>query len=175
VALTVGIATLLFDETGRARAGRETARAGVTAHRPAGPGGGQAARVSAAGPAEAVAPVARVPEVSGVAGAPGASSPAAAGALDLEGHHLLSEGRYPAAIDDLMRAIRASGRSLDGCMEPTSESCLTFAYALYDLGRALRLDDNPAAALPILTERLRIDNQRQVVQHELELARGAGT
>ena len=28
--------------------------------------------------------------------------------------------------------------------------CLTYAYALYDLGRALRLSGDPAAAVPIL-------------------------
>lgn len=43
-----------------------------------------------------------------------------------------------------------------------------------DLGRALRLDGESGAAVQILSERLRIDNQRPVVQHELDLARGAG-
>ena len=28
--------------------------------------------------------------------------------------------------------------------------CLTYAYALYDLGRALRLSGDPTAAVPIL-------------------------
>ena len=56
-------------------------------------------------------------------------------------------------------------------MEPSSETCLTFAYALYDLGRALRLDGQASAAIPVLSRRLRIDNQRAVVERELELAR----
>jgi len=68
--------------------------------------------------------------------------------------------------------VRASGQSLGACMEPTTEACLTFAYALYDLGRALRLNGQAAAAVPVLSRRLRIDNQRSVVQHELELAQG---
>jgi hypothetical protein len=51
--------------------------------------------------------------------------------------------------------------------------CLTYAYALYDLGRALLLDGDPRAALGVLSERLQIDNQRATVQEQLELARAA--
>lgn len=69
--------------------------------------------------------------------------------------------------------VRGSGGSLSRCMEPTGEACLTYAYALYDLGRALQLDGDPAAATPILSERLRIDSQRETVQQELDLARAA--
>jgi hypothetical protein len=94
--------------------------------------------------------------------------------LDLEGHQLLGEGRYPAAVDRLLGALHASGESLTRCTQPTTGSCLTFAYALYDLGRALRLSGDAGAAIPILSRRLRINNQRSVVQHELDLARGAG-
>jgi tetratricopeptide (TPR) repeat protein len=100
-------------------------------------------------------------------------SPATASKLDLEGHRLLAEGRYAAAIDVLQGALRASGQSPARCAQPTTEACLTFAYALYDLGRALRLNGNPRAAIPVLNRRLGIDNQRSVVRHELELARGA--
>jgi len=74
---------------------------------------------------------------------------------------------------DLRTAIQASGGSLSRCAEPTSEACLTYAYALYDLGRALQLEGDPAAAIPILSERLRIDNQRETVRQELDVARGA--
>lgn len=102
-------------------------------------------------------------------------SPAGAAALEAEGHQLLAVGRFAVAIGDLRSAIQASGGSLSRCAEPTSEVCLTFAYALYDLGRALQLDGNAAAAIPILSERLRIDNQRATVQQELNLARGAKT
>jgi hypothetical protein len=173
IVLTVGIASLLFDDPGRARAVHNAAHAGTAGYRPAGMGGRRAPRVAAAAVGGGTAPSAR-PVASAVAGALGPSSPAVAGALDLEGHRLLSDGRYAAAIGDLTGAIRASGQSLAGCMQPTSESCLTFADALYDLGRALRLEGESGAAVQILSERLRIDNQRPVVQHELDLARGAG-
>jgi hypothetical protein len=100
-------------------------------------------------------------------------SPDAAVALEAQGHQLLSDGSYATAIGSLLVAIRDSGQSLVGCIEPASESCLTFAYALYDLGRALRLEGRDFEAVAVLSERLRIDNQRSTVQHELELARGA--
>jgi hypothetical protein len=100
-------------------------------------------------------------------------SPADAEALEAQGHQLLAQGSYASAIQRLSAAIGASGQSLAGCTEPASEACLTFAYALYDLGRALRLEGHHVEAIAILSERLRIDNQRPTVQHELELARGA--
>ena len=71
----------------------------------------------------------------------------------------------------LREALRASGGSGTRCAEPTSEACLTFAYALYDLGSALRLEGDPHAAIPILSERLQINNQRAAVQEQLDLAR----
>jgi len=117
--------------------------------------------------ADSAAPSAAKPK------SPVAASPAAAGEFEAEGHQLLTSGRYGAAIEDLRNAIEASGGSLARCSQPTTEACLTYAYALYDLGRALRLDGDPAAAIPVLSERLRIDNQREVVAQELELARRA--
>ena len=49
--------------------------------------------------------------------------------------------------------------------------CLTYAYALYDLGRAVRLSGESQAAVPILERRLQIDNQRWIVDAELHLGR----
>jgi tetratricopeptide (TPR) repeat protein len=99
------------------------------------------------------------------------SSPAAAAQLQAEGHQLLGQARYSGAVSHLRAALAASGQSLNRCAEPASQACLTYAYALYDLGRALRLDGHPTAAVPVLTERLQIDNQRPTVQYELGLAR----
>jgi serine/threonine-protein kinase len=56
---------------------------------------------------------------------------------------------------------------------PGGTSDLSYAYALYDLGNALRLAGRPADAIPVLEERLKIDNQRDVVQRELDAARAA--
>jgi tetratricopeptide (TPR) repeat protein len=146
---------------------------------------GALASARAAAPAHAVggaaAPAAPAdsavaPPVAGGAAAPAAparTAPASAQALEAEGHELLDQRSYASAIADLLGAIRSSHQSLDGCIEPASEACLTFAYALYDLGRALRLEGHQSQAIAILSERLRIDNQRETVQRELERARGA--
>jgi hypothetical protein len=100
-------------------------------------------------------------------------SPAIAVSLEAEGHQLLAEGSYPSAAAKLASAVRASRQSLARCREPASDACLTFAYALYDLGRALRLEGHRAEAVAVLNDRLSIDNQRETVQRELDLARGA--
>jgi hypothetical protein len=91
--------------------------------------------------------------------------------LQSEGHQLLDEGRYAAAASDLRAAIAASDGSPGRCQEPSSEACLAYAYALYDLGRALQAQHNPGAAVPILNKRLRIDNQRSTVLAQLNSAR----
>jgi len=98
-------------------------------------------------------------------------SPALATELEAQGHDLLQAGDYGAAVPVLKRAVLATGENLGACLEPTSSTCLTYAYALYDLGRAVRLGGAPQAAVPILERRLQIDNQRWVVSDELQLAR----
>ena len=98
-------------------------------------------------------------------------SPVLAAQLEARGHALLEGGQFAGAISVLKRAVAATGEKLESCLEPSSETCLTYAYALYDLGRALRLDRHPGTAVPILEQRLQIDNQRPAVQTELELAR----
>ncbi len=98
-------------------------------------------------------------------------SPALATQLEAQGHALLAGGEYVSAIPVLRRALAATGEQTNACLEPASESCLTYAYALYDLGRALALSGNSAAAVPILEARLQIDNQRPIVAAELQLAR----
>jgi hypothetical protein len=98
-------------------------------------------------------------------------SEALATELEARGHGLLESGRYADAAPVLRRALAATGERLGACLEPASGNCLTYAYALYDLGRALRLSGDAAAAVPILERRLQIDNQRPTVEAELELAR----
>jgi hypothetical protein len=116
---------------------------------------------AAAGTASAAAPA------STTASAPSttaASSPASASAeaLQAQGHQELAAGSYSQAISSLQQALHAA--------DPSS---LTYAYALYDLGRALTLSGDPQAAIPILEQRLRIPNQTAVVQQALDEARRA--
>jgi tetratricopeptide (TPR) repeat protein len=48
---------------------------------------------------------------------------------------------------------------------------IDYAYALYNLGHALRLVGRPEEAIPILEERLQIPNQVPTVRQELAAAR----
>lgn len=98
-------------------------------------------------------------------------SPALATQFEAQGHDLLQSGQYSDAVAILERALAATGMHLSDCLEPANETCLTYAYALYDLGRALELKGDPGAALPVLEQRLQIDNQRDVVAAELERVR----
>jgi tetratricopeptide (TPR) repeat protein len=90
--------------------------------------------------------------------APASSSDPAA--MEAQAHNLISQGKYDEAIA-LDRQVVAQGPG----------SGLTYVYALYDLGHALRLAGRSQEAIPILKERMKIDNQRDVVKAELKQAR----
>jgi serine/threonine-protein kinase len=79
--------------------------------------------------------------------------------LNDEGYSLIQQGRPEEAIPLLQQAVDS--------LDPSS---ITYAYALFNLGNALRLAGRPEEAIPILEERLQIPNQRGVVKQELELA-----
>lgn len=79
--------------------------------------------------------------------------------LEQQGHQLMVGGQYHRAIPVLKKAVASAPRS-----------SLTYAYALFDLGRSLRLAGDPRAAVPILWQRLQIPNQTDVVRNELALA-----
>jgi serine/threonine-protein kinase len=101
---------------------------------------------------------------------PPAPAPTGADALEAQGHQLMLGGNYNTAIPVLRQAVSAA-----------TPASLTYAYALYDLGRSLRLAGDPRAAVPILWRRLQIPNQTGVVRSELTLAlralgqKGGGT
>jgi serine/threonine protein kinase len=84
--------------------------------------------------------------------------------LNQQGFDLINAGRYNEAVPLLKRAV--SGY-------PQDSTELNYAYALYNLGRALRLAGKPAEAIPYLQRRLGFDNQRDVVRRELAAARAA--
>jgi serine/threonine protein kinase len=91
-------------------------------------------------------------------------APAAGGGdpaqMQLQAHNLINQGKYDEAIA-LDKQVVAQG----------SGTGLTYAYALYDLGHALRLAGRPDEAIPILEQRMKINNQRDVVKAELEQAK----
>jgi hypothetical protein len=98
-------------------------------------------------------------------------SPQLAVQLEGRGHELLQTGQYTQATRLLTQAAAATGENLANCLQPVSESCLTYAYALYDLGQSLALGGRPAQAVPVLERRLQIDNQRPTVASALARAR----
>jgi tetratricopeptide (TPR) repeat protein len=85
--------------------------------------------------------------------------PPTADTLEARGHQLMADGNYTAAIATLREAVQAA--------DPGS---LTYAYALFDLGRSLRLAGDPKAAVTVLYQRLQIPNQTGVVRQQLQLA-----
>jgi hypothetical protein len=123
-------------------------------------------------------PIHRALRARGAHRAGGATVPVSellAAQLEARGHQALVEGDYGAAIPQLRRALAASGESVQGCLQPTSEACLTYAYALFDLGHALALQGHGAAALRVLESRLRIANQQPTVAGEIAKVRaGSG-
>jgi serine/threonine-protein kinase len=82
--------------------------------------------------------------------------------LNDQGYALMRQERYDEAIPLLERAVAAY---------PEGSQELTYAYALYNLGRSLRLAGRPDEAIPILERRLEIPNQTETVQRELDAAR----
>jgi eukaryotic-like serine/threonine-protein kinase len=92
---------------------------------------------------------------------PPADEPASGTDLNAQGFELMNAGRYDEAIPILQQAVDALSGS----------GGLDYAYALYNLGRSLRLAGRPDEAIPILEQRLAIPNQRGVVKRELEAAR----
>jgi eukaryotic-like serine/threonine-protein kinase len=90
------------------------------------------------------------------------SDPAEGARLNQEGFDLIQQGQPEAAVPVLERAVSAF---------PEGTSDLNYAYALFNLGQALRLSGRPEEAIPVLEERAKIDNQRETVMAELTLAR----
>ena len=86
-------------------------------------------------------------------------------ALNDKGFALIGQGKASDAVAPLqssVEAFRAQGRKGD----------IGYAYALYNLGNALRLSGRPADAIPFLEERLQVSSyKRGIVRKELETAR----
>jgi tetratricopeptide (TPR) repeat protein len=99
--------------------------------------------------------VADTSSASSEAGATGAQ-------LNDEGYSLIQQGRYAEAIPVLRRAVASF---------PRGTTDIDYAYALFNLGHALRMDGRPGQAIPILERRLQIPDQTATVQRELDAAR----
>jgi serine/threonine protein kinase len=94
---------------------------------------------------------------------PAPSSSSADGvSLNAQGFALINEGRPAEAVPILRQAVGSF---------PEGSTDINYAYALYNLGNALRLSGHPDEAVPVLEERLRIPDQRATVAAELARAR----
>jgi tRNA A-37 threonylcarbamoyl transferase component Bud32/tetratricopeptide (TPR) repeat protein len=111
------------------------------------------------------APATEPPPAGGVPVPSGAGGPAVAERLHLDGHAALEAGDYERAIELNTRAIEAFPEGT------TWQTDMNHAYALYSLGRALRLADRPGEAIPVLEARLQVPDQTATVQRELDKAR----
>jgi serine/threonine-protein kinase len=107
--------------------------------------------------AAASVPAASVPEPSGGDAELGSS-------LNEQGYAMIQAGEYEAAVPVLEEAVSAFPA---GTEEPA------YAYALFNLGNALRLSGRPEEAIPVLERRLEIPNQTGTVERELAAARAA--
>ena|GEM_PF-844882 len=83
-------------------------------------------------------------------------------ALNEQGYAMIQAGEYEAAVPVLEEAVASY---------PEGSEDLGYAYALFNLGDALRLSGRPEEAIPILEQRLQIPNQTSTVEQELEAAR----
>jgi eukaryotic-like serine/threonine-protein kinase len=159
-ALLIGGAWLAFSD-GSDKSGNETGGGRQAADR--GQSGGPSTSSAAATPATpttdtAVAPAEAAPPTS-------ASDPSTAGAqLNDEGYSLIQQGHYAEAVPVLRKAVGSF---------PQGTTDINYAYALFNLGHALRMAGSPEEAIPILEQRLEIPDQTQTVQAELDAARAA--
>ena len=145
--------------------GSEEGRKGATAAKQA-----KAKKATASKPEkQAEAPAEEAPAAEAPVEEPPAAVPASSEAdpsrgaeLNEQGYSLIQAGEYEAAVPVLEEAVGAF---------PEGSEDLAYAYALFNLGNALRLSGDPEAAIPILEQRLAIPNQTATVEEELEAAR----
>jgi eukaryotic-like serine/threonine-protein kinase len=92
----------------------------------------------------------------------GSYDPARGAALNDEGFNLMNQGQYDEAVAKLQEAVDSF---------PPGTDDINYAYALFNLGKALRLSGRPDKAIPILEQRLQIQNQTETVKAELTQAK----
>jgi eukaryotic-like serine/threonine-protein kinase len=88
--------------------------------------------------------------------------PARGARLNSQGFDLMNRGDYDGAITLLDQAVKSF---------PPNTTDLNYAYALFNLGKSLRLAGRPDEAIPYLERRLEIPNQTATVRQELERAK----
>jgi serine/threonine-protein kinase len=157
VGLFIGVFGGSGGDGGTANKRPEQARKGSKAQKAATSGGEAAKPVDSnetAPPSEETTEAPASSEAAGAASETGSS-------LNQEGFEMIQAGRYEEAVPVLEEAVDSY---------PSGSEDLEYAYALFNLGNALRLSGRPQEAIPVLEERLRIPNQTEVVEDELAAA-----
>jgi serine/threonine protein kinase len=136
---------------------------GGSSDAPQGKGGKSGGNSTVAG-GNREAEAATTPETEATAAVPTPTGTdlALASSLNQKGFEMLKGGAYEEAIPVLEEAIRAF---------PPGTEDVNYAYALFNLGNALRLSGHPEEAIPVLERRLEIPNQIGAVSRELAAAR----
>ncbi|HET7590145.1 MAG TPA: serine/threonine-protein kinase [Solirubrobacterales bacterium] len=103
-------------------------------------------------------------DATAVVAAPAATGgdPELGSSLNEQAYAMMQAGEYEAAVPVLEEAVGAF---------PEGTEELDYAYALFNLGQALRLSGRAEEAIPILERRLEIPDQTETVEAELEAAR----
>jgi serine/threonine-protein kinase len=92
---------------------------------------------------------------------PEGTDPALGASLNEDGFALIQAGEHEAAVPLLEEAVAAF---------PEGSEDVNYAYALFNLGNALRLSGRSEEAIPYLEQRLQFPNQEGEVRKELEAA-----
>ncbi|HEX2232637.1 MAG TPA: serine/threonine-protein kinase [Thermoleophilaceae bacterium] len=111
---------------------------------------------------QAEAPAAEQPAAPAPAPSSGSGSSASGSQLNDQGFALMQQGNYEDAVPVLRQAVASW---------PEDSRDITYAYALFNLGKSLNRSGSPDEAIPYLEKRLTWDDQRETVQAELDLAR----
>jgi eukaryotic-like serine/threonine-protein kinase len=141
---------------GKSKPAKQTAAAGGAAQASESSEAAAAAAPEASEEPEAV----EEPEAEAPVSAEGSSESGAA--LNEQGYALIQAGEYDGAVPVLEEAVASY---------PEGSEDIDYAYALFNLGNALRLSGRPEEAIPILERRLEIPDQTATVEEELEAAR----
>lgn len=126
-------------------------------------GHGAARRPQAAGGRQAGRPRSRAAtQEAATVPQPAGGDPARGAELNERGYAMIQAGEYETAVPVLEEAVHSF---------PAGSEDIDYAYALFNLGSALRRSGRPEDAIPILEKRLEIPDQQGTVAAELEAAR----
>jgi hypothetical protein len=149
----VAVAVVALSGGGNGQAGKAR-RGNAGAETKAAASGAAKDRESAVATAPAPPPEAAAEPAAG-------DDPALGSSLNQQGFELIQAGSYDEAAAVLEEAVSAF---------PPGTEDLDYAYALFNLGNALRLSGRPDEAVPVLERRLEIPNQVEIVRRELAAA-----